>query len=80
MITNDGPLAHRLLSPKKHIEKVYYARIDGEVTAADVKTFEEGVVINEEFTAQPAKLNVLTSGEGVSEVEITVYEAQISSS
>ncbi|HCZ38004.1 pseudouridine synthase [Brochothrix thermosphacta] len=76
VITNDGPLAHRLLSPKKHIEKVYYARIDGEVTAADVKTFEEGVVINEEFTAQPAKLNVLTSGEGVSEVEITVYEGK----
>lgn len=39
IITNDGTLAHNLLSPKKHIDKTYYAKIDGDVTAADVEAF-----------------------------------------
>ncbi|EUJ37339.1 pseudouridine synthase [Brochothrix campestris] len=76
VITNDGPMAHRLLSPKKHIEKVYYAKIAGEVTAADVKAFKAGLEINEEFTALPADLTILSSGDGVSEIEITVFEGK----
>lgn len=76
VITNDGPMAHRLLSPKKHIEKVYYAKIAGEVTAADAKAFKAGIEINEEFTALPADLTILSSEDGVSEIEITVFEGK----
>ncbi|MBA5844935.1 16S rRNA pseudouridine(516) synthase, partial [Escherichia coli] len=43
IITNDGTLAHNLLSPKKHIDKTYYAKIDGDVTAADVEAFAAGI-------------------------------------
>ena len=48
LITNDGALAHDLLSPAKHVEKTYYAVIDGVVTEKDVNSFENGVDIGEE--------------------------------
>ena len=47
LITNDGQLAHRLLSPKKHVDKIYYAKIKGIVTEEDVRLFEKGVHIGE---------------------------------
>ncbi len=75
LITNDGELAHRLLSPKKHVDKVYYAKIDGCVTKEDVKAFALGLVVDEEFTAMPAKLEIITQGE-VSEVYITIKEGK----
>ena len=43
LITNDGELAHRLLSPKKHVDKVYYAKVQGKVDESDVKAFADGV-------------------------------------
>ena len=43
LITNDGALAHRLLSPKKHVDKVYYAKVEGVVTEEDVRRFAEGL-------------------------------------
>lgn len=75
LITNDGGLAHRLLSPKKHVDKVYYARIQGRVTHEDVKAFWQGVEIGEEKPTLPAKLQILDSGE-VSEVELTIREGK----
>ena len=50
LITNDGELAHQLLSPKKHVDKVYFARIDGKVTEEDVRRFTEGLEIGEEIS------------------------------
>ena len=47
LITNDGALAHELLSPKKHVAKTYYARIEGKVTAEDVAAFRKGLDIGE---------------------------------
>lgn len=62
LITNDGDLAHRLLSPKKHVDKCYYAKVEGHVTAETVKAFAEGVNIGteekEEWT-MPGKLEIL---------------------
>lgn len=75
LITNDGELAHNLLSPKKHVSKVYYAKIDGRVTEKDIKTFKEGVQIDEDFKALPAKLEIVSSGEQ-SEIYITIYEGK----
>lgn len=75
LITNDGQLAHRLLSPKKHVEKQYYARIAGAVTDADVRAFAEGLAVDEEFTALPANLEILSSGE-TSEVLVTICEGK----
>lgn len=75
VLTNDGKLSHDLLTPKKHVPKTYYARIDDEVTEADVKAFAEGMNINDEYTTLPANLKILSSGE-TSEVEITIYEGK----
>lgn len=75
LITNDGDLAHRLLSPKKHVDKTYYARVQGKVTNDDVKAFKVGVDIGEEKLTLPAELNILKSAEE-SEIELTICEGK----
>lgn len=75
LITNDGVLAHDLLSPKKHVDKKYYARIEGTVTEEDRKIFREGVDIGEKKVTLPATLTILQSGE-VSEIELTIREGK----
>ncbi len=75
LITNDGDLAHRLLSPKKHVDKVYYARIDGKVTEENQKVFAEGLDIGEEKKTLPAQLHILKSGEE-SEITLTIREGK----
>ena len=69
LITNDGDLAHRLLAPKKHVDKVYYAKIDGMVT--------EGIDIGaeEEEMTRPAKLDIMKSAEE-SEIRLTIHEGK----
>ena len=49
VLTNDGQLAHRVLSPKKHVPKTYYAKIDWLVTDEDIKAFEEGVTLDDGY-------------------------------
>lgn len=77
LITNDGDLAHRLLTPKKHVDKVYYAKIDGMVTEEDVKRFAEGINIGaeEEEMTRPAKLDIMKSAEE-SEIRLTIHEGK----
>lgn len=75
LITNDGELAHELLSPAKHVEKTYYARIDGMVTENDVNRFKNGVDIGEDKLTKPGKLVVLKS-ESISEIELTITEGK----
>ena len=59
LLTNDGDLAHRLLSPKHHVDKVYFVRVRGKLTNADAQAFAEGLRISEDFLCLPAKLEVL---------------------
>ena len=59
LITDDGELAHRLLSPKRHVDKVYYARLDGPVGDREKLLFAEGLQVEEGWTALPAKLTTL---------------------
>ena len=75
LITNDGALAHELLSPAKHVEKTYYAIIDGVVTEEDVNHFKNGVDIGEEKPTKPGKLRILNS-EPESEIELTITEGR----
>lgn len=75
LITNDGTLSHQLLSPKKHVDKVYYAKIEGVVTEEDVRLFEEGISIGDEEVCKPAKLEIQCSGE-VSEIHLTIQEGK----
>lgn len=75
LITNDGDLAHRLLAPKKHVDKLYYAKVDGVVTEEDVKAFKEGVHIGENEVTRPAVLEILNSDQ-VSEIHLTICEGK----
>ncbi|WP_164668314.1 pseudouridine synthase [Virgibacillus doumboii] len=75
LITNDGDLAHQLVSPKKDIEKTYFAEIRGKVTENDVEAFQEGIVLDDGYQAKPAKLEILQADE-YSEVHVTVTEGK----
>lgn len=75
LITNDGQLAHELLSPKKHVDKTYFARIDGEVKESHKQLFLEGVDIGDDALTLPAHLKILKSGPA-SEIELTIHEGR----
>lgn len=75
LITNDGDLAHSLLSPKKHVDKTYYAKVEGLVTNEDVSAFAEGLQVDEEFKAMPAKLTIVNAGD-ISEILLVIQEGK----
>ena len=78
LITDDGALAHELLSPKKHVEKTYYARISGIVTEEDIQAMKKGVDIGEEKPTLPARLEILSVNEAekTSEIHLTICEGK----
>ncbi|WP_223595718.1 pseudouridine synthase [Neobacillus bataviensis] len=75
LITNDGQLAHRLLSPKKHVPKTYFAIIDREVTEEDVEAFAKGVTLDDGYETKPGELKILKSGIR-SDIELTITEGK----
>ena len=75
VLTNDGQLAHRVLSPKKHVPKTYYAKIEGIVTEEDIKAFAKGVTLDDGYETMPAELIILKSDE-ISEIELTIHEGK----
>ena len=75
LITNDGNLAHNLLSPKKHVPKWYYAKVDGIVTEADIEAFAQGVTLDDGYETKPGELKILVSGEQ-SEIELMIQEGK----
>lgn len=62
LITDDGEFAHDILSPKKHVQKVYLAKVDGKITPEIIEAFRTGVNVNNEYTTLPSKLTVEFSG------------------
>lgn len=75
ILTDDGLLAHKLLSPKKLVPKTYYAVIEGKVTNQDVELFKQGIQLEEDFTTLPSQLAILESND-ISKVYITIYEGK----
>ena len=75
LLTNDGDLAHQLTSPKKDVNKLYFAKIDGKVSEEDVNRFNEGVILEDGYKTKPAQLIILKAGD-ISEVEITITEGK----
>lgn len=72
LITNDGPLGHHLLSPKKHIPKTYYVKLDHGLIQADIDALEKGVDIGEKNLTLPAKIEVIEE----TAVHITITEGK----
>jgi 16S rRNA pseudouridine516 synthase len=72
LLTNDGALAHRLLSPKKHVDKTYYLKTDTPIPETAVALMGAGFVVDEELTALPAKLEIL----GAQEAYLTIHEGK----
>lgn len=77
LLTNDGKLAHALLSPKRHVDKTYLAQVDGIMTQEDVETFAQGIPLKD-FTCQPAKLELVSIDreKGQSLVRVTIAEGK----
>ncbi|MBQ9983054.1 MAG: rRNA pseudouridine synthase [Lachnospiraceae bacterium] len=80
LITNDGSLSHRLLSPKRHVDKTYYAVVEGIVTTEDIVAFKNGLEIGDEDlnVALPATLTILETDNhsNYSRVHITIQEGK----
>lgn len=75
LLTNEGGLAHDLLSPKKHVDKEYYLRAAGRLTERDRAAAAEGLILDDGLHCQPAELTILRSGEE-SEAHITIREGK----
>lgn len=75
LITNDGKLAHQLLSPKKHVPKKYFAVIEGEVTERDIEAFHAGVTLDDGYLTKPGELVIIKSGP-TSDIELTITEGK----
>ncbi len=75
LLTNDGVLAHDLLSPSKHVEKMYYVEVEGKLTEEDVDQFRAGVRLDDGVMTLPAKLEIRESGT-FSKAEITIREGK----
>ena len=76
LLTNDGELNHRLISPKYHVDKVYYAKIDKEVTEDDVIKFKKGITLDDGYLCKEAKLEIINSSEEGSEIKLTIQEGK----
>ena len=75
LLTNDGKLAHALLSPKRHVDKTYQVQVKGIMTQEDVETFAKGIPLKD-FTCLPAKLEILSVDSSQEESQIRVILAE----
>ena len=73
LLTDDGPLGHDLLAPNKHVDKVYYAQVDGTVDAADAEALAQGMVLGDGLACLPAGLEPIGDG---SECLVTLREGK----
>ncbi len=76
LITNDGELAHKLLSPRKHVEKTYYAECSGVLTADQITLLENGVDIGDEERTHPARVKLLSQTDCSYAMELTITEGR----
>ena len=75
LITNDGQLAHQLLSPKKGVNKVYYVEVDGYVDASYKDKFQDGIILDDGYKTLPAQLEIINS-DIISKVNLTIQEGK----
>ena len=76
LITDDGALAHELLSPRKHVDKVYFAKVSGQFGENEIARFKEGLDIGNGERSKQARLQILKADVQESEVLITIMEGK----
>lgn len=76
LLTNDGELAHRLISPKKDVVKKYYVEVSGELKEEHLSIVEAGVILEDGYKCKPARLEILESSENKSRANIYITEGK----
>ena len=76
LLTNDGDLAHRLISPKKNVEKKYYVEVNGELKNEHLEVVKKGVILEDGYRCKPARLVILDSSESSSKANIYITEGK----
>ena len=76
LVSNDGKLAHRLISPSNNVPKEYYADIEGRLPEDVQKIFAEGMPLEKDFTTKPAKLNIISNDTNAAKISLIIYEGK----
>ena len=76
LLTNNGELNHRLISPKWHVDKVYYAKIDKAVDEKDIEAFKNGITLDDGYKCKEGKLEIINSSDEGAEVMVTIQEGK----
>lgn len=76
LLTNDGDLNHRLISPKWKVDKVYFAKIDQKVTEEDIEKFKHGIILDDGYRCKEAILEIQKASEEGSEIVLTIQEGK----
>jgi 16S rRNA pseudouridine516 synthase len=76
LITNDGGLSHKLLSPKKHVAKTYYVECDGKLTNEGMEKLESGIDIGDDKPTLPARVELLSQGDNSYRIKLTITEGR----
>ena len=76
LLTNDGELNHRLISPKWKVDKVYRAKIDAKVTEKDIQKFKDGITLDDGYVCKEAILEIISASDEESEIKLTIQEGK----
>ncbi|MDO4712074.1 MAG: pseudouridine synthase [Peptostreptococcaceae bacterium] len=76
VLTNDGKLAHEILSPKRHVDKKYFAEVDGPLGEKEIQKFLSGITLDDGYTTLPSKLEILSSDADRSLCNVTIREGK----
>lgn len=76
LITNDGELAHNLLSPKKHVAKTYYVECNGMINTDKIRLLEQGVDIGDTELTLPAKVELMSQSDDSYTIHLTIMEGR----
>ena len=76
ILTNDGNMSHRVLSPRRHVMKKYYVRVNLKLEDKHIQAFKKGIVLEDKYLCKSAELDIITSGQEESEAYVTIYEGK----
>lgn len=76
IISNDGDMCHRVLAPKRHVSKKYFAKVNIPLNENHVKLFKNGIILEDNYKCMPGILNIISSSNEESHCEIVIHEGK----